>query len=45
MSGCTLLGDTLVPAGGGVPGVMLRFETAIDLMDSEVLNGAVWSSR
>ena len=24
MSGCTLLGETLVPAGGGVPGVMLE---------------------
>ena len=45
ISGCTLLGETLVPAGGVVPGVMWRLETAIFEIDSAVLNGAVWSRR
>ena len=35
----------LVPAGGVVPGVICRFETAMLEMDSAVLNGAVWSRR
>ena len=28
MSGCTLLGETLLPAGGVVPGVICKLETA-----------------
>jgi hypothetical protein len=45
MSGCTLLGEILEPAGGAEPGVMLRLETATFERDSAVLKGAVWSRR